>query len=410
MRPRCRPTNPNGVLHVDTTSAHAGETATITVTATDPTDKTTVTRSFVVTVSAYNGPTNPVINFVPFANPVSSTAQFNAPVAVQLSGQGGFPDASPPPTLSYKLLSQPAHGIISNFNASSGTLTYTPDANYSGPDTFQYEVLSTGPGSTPATTTSVPATVALTVASAPPINSVPIANPVSSTAQFNTPVAVQLSGQSGVPNPSPPPTLSYKLLSQPAHGTISNFSASSGTLTYTPDANYSGPDAFQYEVLSTVPGSTPATTTSVPATVTLTVASAPLVTVTGVGDVTTKRHLVTQISVQFSNAVNADQSDMTSIYRLALPGKHGSYTARNARVIKLRKAVYDASSKTVALTLRTPLALTRKKLQLLINGSEPSGLTDNFGRLIDGDHNGTPGGNGIAYLSKSGVTVSSFRR
>ena len=37
-------TNPNGVLHIDTTSARAGETATITVTATDPSDGTHVTQ------------------------------------------------------------------------------------------------------------------------------------------------------------------------------------------------------------------------------------------------------------------------------------------------------------------------------------------------------------------------------
>ena len=39
-------TNPNGVLMVDTTSAHAGETAHVTVTATDPTDGTTATQTF----------------------------------------------------------------------------------------------------------------------------------------------------------------------------------------------------------------------------------------------------------------------------------------------------------------------------------------------------------------------------
>ena len=64
-------TNPNGVLHIDTTSATAGQTATITVTATDPTDHTTATQSFTVTVGAYNGPTNPAINFVPLTNPVT---------------------------------------------------------------------------------------------------------------------------------------------------------------------------------------------------------------------------------------------------------------------------------------------------------------------------------------------------
>jgi hypothetical protein len=305
-------TNVNGVVHIDTTSARPGDTANITVTATDPTDGSHVTKSFKVTVSAYNGPTTKAtvpINFVPSASPVTSTAKFNAPVTVQLSGQSGFPDATTPPTLSFRILSQPAHGTISNFNPINGTLTYTPSANYSGPDSFQYEVLSTGPESTPAMTASLPATVALTVKSAPPVI---------------------------------PPV--------------------------------------------------------------------PLVTVSGVGEVMNQRHLLTQIVVQFSGAVNTAQGDLTANYRLALPGSHGSYTARNAPVIKLKKAVYASSTKAVTLTLRTPLALTRKKLQLLVNGLAPSGLTDNSGRLIDGDHNGTPGGNAIAYLSKSGVTISSVGR
>ena len=71
--------NVNGVIHIDTTSARAGETATITVTATDPSDGTHVTRKFDVTVSAYNGPTDPAINFRPFANPTPATTNENHP-------------------------------------------------------------------------------------------------------------------------------------------------------------------------------------------------------------------------------------------------------------------------------------------------------------------------------------------
>jgi cyclophilin family peptidyl-prolyl cis-trans isomerase len=159
-------TNVNGVIHLDTTSAKAGDTANITVTATDPTDGSHVTESFKVTVSAYNGPTTNAtvpINFVPFANPVSSTTQINSPVSIQLSGTSGFPDTTTPGTLTFKLLSQPAHGTISNFSSTAGTLTYTPNTNSFGPDSFQYQVISTGPKSTPATTVSLPATVTVTV-------------------------------------------------------------------------------------------------------------------------------------------------------------------------------------------------------------------------------------------------------
>ena len=51
-------TNPNGVLHIDTTGATAGETGTITVTATDSTEVARPTETFTVTAGAYNGPTD----------------------------------------------------------------------------------------------------------------------------------------------------------------------------------------------------------------------------------------------------------------------------------------------------------------------------------------------------------------
>jgi len=73
--------------------------------------------------------------------------------------------------------------------------------------------------------------------------------------------------------------------------------------------------------------------------------------------------------------------------------------------IDLRSAVYSPSTNMVALTPKKPFALT-KPVQLQINGSAPLGLQDSYGRLIDGDHNGTAGGNAIAILSKKGVTVN----
>src|SRR5271157_2707340 len=66
------PTNPNGVLLINTTGATAGQTATITVTATDPTDHTTsIPQTFTVTVGAYNGPTSSVTAAVAAKTPQS---------------------------------------------------------------------------------------------------------------------------------------------------------------------------------------------------------------------------------------------------------------------------------------------------------------------------------------------------
>ena len=54
-----------------------------------------------------------------------------------------------------------------------------------------------------------------------------------------------------------------------------------------------------------------------------------------------KRHMVSQIRVTFSGAVNMAEAQTAGIYRLATPGKKGSFTARNAGIIRLSRAVYD---------------------------------------------------------------------
>ncbi|MGZ3356365.1 MAG: hypothetical protein ACXVBO_16110, partial [Isosphaeraceae bacterium] len=59
---------------------------------------------------------------------------------------------------------------------------------------------------------------------------------------------------------------------------------------------------------------------------------------------------------------------------------------------------------TVTLTPDRPFALTRKA-ELVIRGNPPNGLRDSQGHLIDGNHDGHPGGNAIVFLSSSGVIV-----
>jgi hypothetical protein len=112
---------------------------------------------------------------------------------------------------------------------------------------------------------------------------------------------------------------------------------------------------------------------------------------------------VTEILVGFSGAVNASEADSLGTYRLATAGRHGSFTAKNARIIKLKSAVYNAGTDTVALFPRKPFALT-KPVQVVVDGVPPAGLQDSLGRLIDGDHNGRAGGNAVAILSRGGVS------
>src|SRR5262249_56298440 len=103
--------------------------------------------------------------------------------------------------------------------------------------------------------------------------------------------------------------------------------------------------------------------------------------------------------VGFRGAVIASQAENLATYRLLLPGARGSFQARTAKAVKLRSAVYDASTNTVTLTLRKPVALARR-VQLIINGEGPSGLEDSQGRLIDGNRDGNAGGNATALIPR----------
>jgi Putative Ig domain len=177
-----------------------------------------------------------------------------------------------------------------------------------------------------------------------------------------------------------------------------------GVFRWTPS---SGPATIRVTVRVTDSGTPPLSDTK---TFTITVTAPPQpVILSKVQAKTNKKHLVTEILVTFSGAVNAAEAEnLKGIYRLATPGKKGSYVAKNAGSIKLRSAIYAQATNTVALIPKKPFALT-KKVQLEVIGLGPSGLHDSIGRLIDGDHNGTVGGNAIAILSKRGATVSAVK-
>jgi hypothetical protein len=134
------------------------------------------------------------------------------------------------------------------------------------------------------------------------------------------------------------------------------------------------------------------------------VVSPPLVTVTGVELAHNKRHLIDQVTIDFSGPVEEAQADNVATYRLLMPGKKNSFNAKNAAPIKLLAAVYDAALTEVALTPKQPFAL-RRSVQVTVYGVPPAGLHDTLGRLIDGSHDGKAGGNAVAVLRAKGVIL-----
>ncbi|QLG89639.1 retention module-containing protein [Chitinibacter bivalviorum] len=119
-----------------------------------------------------------------------------------------------------------------------GSITYTPNANYNGPDSFTYTI-SDGQGGTSTATV----TVGVTPVNDPPVllnpeNLAPLGDDVSVTTPEDTPVGGKLAATDVDGD-----TLTFSLTgNQPAHGTVTV--NADGTWLYTPNTNYNGPDSF----------------------------------------------------------------------------------------------------------------------------------------------------------------------
>src|SRR5262249_55035119 len=134
------------------------------------------------------------------------------------------------------LVSSPSHGTLT-LNA-SGSFTYTPAANYHGPDSFTYKAND-------GTADSNVATVSITVTS---VNDAPVANDFETTVSRSVQSSFTFSWQPHASDADGnlPKTGSIVVL-QPLRGTLVD--NGDGTFTYTPfDDGFIGDDAFLFQV------------------------------------------------------------------------------------------------------------------------------------------------------------------
>jgi hypothetical protein len=160
------------------------------------------------------------VNDAPVARDVSASTPEDTPKAVSLNASDVDGDS-----LTFTVVSAPAHGVLAGTGASR---TYTPDENYHGSDSFTYRA---GDG----VTDSNLATVSLTVIS---VNDAPVARDLSASTPEDTPKQLTLNA-SDVDGDG----LTFTIVSGPSNGVLSG---SGANRTYTPNANYNGPDSFTY--------------------------------------------------------------------------------------------------------------------------------------------------------------------
>jgi hypothetical protein len=107
---------------------------------------------------------------------------------------------------------------------------------------------------------------------------------------------------------------------------------------------------------------------------------------------------IQQLIVSFSDALDPASAQNAAAYWLVLPGRDHRFGTRDDRRIRVRAAVYSGSTHTVTLTPRARLA-SRTVFQVVVSGSTTgAAVRDIWGRPIDGNHDGQPGGNDAVAL------------
>lgn len=165
---------------------------------------------------------NHPFNFAPTAQEVSLALEGGEAAAVTLLATD--PEGA---ALTYSVVSQPAHGTLSG---TAPDLTYTPAAGYSGTDSFTFKANDGAQDSNVAT-------VEISVAH---VNQAPVAENAAVSVEHNRTATVNLTASD--PDGD---ALSYILVAQPQHGTLSG---TGGSRVYAPQSGYSGADSFTFKV------------------------------------------------------------------------------------------------------------------------------------------------------------------
>lgn len=160
------------------------------------------------------------VNDPPVASALTASLNEDTSGTITLTGSDADGDR-----LQFAVVDSPQHGALTG---TPPQLTYTPAADYNGPDSFTYTA-------TDGTATSPPAKVSITVRS---VNDPPVATSATVTTDEDTPVTVALQA-SDVDGQ----TLSFSITSAPPDG---SFTLTGASLTYTPALNATGPRTFTF--------------------------------------------------------------------------------------------------------------------------------------------------------------------
>jgi len=167
-------------------------------------------------------------NTIPIAQAQLVQTKKNASLDITLSGSDSDGDA-----LTYVVVDSPEHGTLTG---SGKNLTYIPNSDYVGTDSFTFKV---NDGKIDSSTSTIQITVK-GVEGVASSNHVPTATAQTLETTLETSLDVTLSGED-----SDGDSLTYSVIKSPSHGTLTG---SGKNLTYVPKQDYVGHDQLTFKV------------------------------------------------------------------------------------------------------------------------------------------------------------------
>ena len=174
------------------------------------------------------------VNDAPVAADDGALTAEDTPVVVDVVGNDVDPDGDP---LSVVSVTSPADGSV--VDNGDGSVTYSPDPDFFGTDSFTYTVCDNG---APALCDTATVTVDVT-----PVNDPPTAGDDAASTTEDVAVVVDVVANDADVDGTVDPA-SVTIVTPPANGTITAVNPD-GSVDYLPDPDFSGGDSFTYTVL-----------------------------------------------------------------------------------------------------------------------------------------------------------------
>src|SRR6187431_1432823 len=183
---------------------------------------------------------NNLTNQAPKALDQNEATDKNNQLNITLNGKDDDNDP-----IQFAIVSNPTDASLDNFDTTKGTLTFVPETDYIGNESFAFKVIDDKEVESNVATVSVevsPLTNDVNMNNL--TNQAPKALDQNEATDKNNQLNITLNGKDEDNDP-----IQFAIVSNPTDASLDNFDTTKGTLTFVPEADYIGNESFAFKVI-----------------------------------------------------------------------------------------------------------------------------------------------------------------